>query len=192
MTRHPERGRQLAAGDQIAPRTLTSLSGPVDVPDPAALVHLQFRRFAGCPICNLHLRSVTERIDEITAAGIREIVVFHSTPEELQRYEADLPLTVVPDPTEALYAAFGVGRSARAIVDPRVLRVMPRVLGNAARTLRRDRVAPPLLPTGGDLGLPADLLIASDGRAVATKYGAHAFDQWSVDELLAHRTSYYS
>jgi hypothetical protein len=34
------------------------------------------------------------------------------------------------------------------------------------------------------LGLPADFLIGSDGRVLATKYGSHADDQWSVDELL--------
>jgi hypothetical protein len=28
-------------------------------------------------------------------------------------------------------------------------------------------------------------LIAPDGRVVACKYGAHADDQWSVDDLLA-------
>jgi len=27
-------------------------------------------------------------------------------------------------------------------------------------------------------------LVASDGRIVAAKYGLHAYDQWSVDELL--------
>ena len=43
---------------------------------------------------------------------------------------------------------------------------------------------PPMWPTGGSLGLPADLLIGSDGRVLATKYGVHADDQWSVDELL--------
>lgn len=30
---------------------------------------------------------------------------------------------------------------------------------------------------------PADFLIAPDGRVVAGKYGEHADDQWSVDEL---------
>jgi hypothetical protein len=32
--------------------------------------------------------------------------------------------------------------------------------------------------------LPADFLISRDGRVLARKYGAHAYDQWSVDELL--------
>jgi hypothetical protein len=36
------------------------------------------------------------------------------------------------------------------------------------------------------LGLPADFLIGTDGRVLAKKYGKHAYDQWSVDELLAH------
>jgi hypothetical protein len=33
--------------------------------------------------------------------------------------------------------------------------------------------------------LPGDFLIDTDGRIVAQKYGVHAYDQWSVDELLA-------
>jgi hypothetical protein len=52
-------------------------------------------------------------------------------------------------------------------------------------TLRRRGHLPPLLPHGGPFGLPADFLIAKDGRVIASKYGNHAFDQWSVDELLA-------
>jgi len=43
---------------------------------------------------------------------------------------------------------------------------------------------PPLNPAGGNLGLPADFLIAPEGRIIASKYGVHAFDQWSVDEVI--------
>ena len=46
------------------------------------------------------------------------------------------------------------------------------------------RTGPPMLPTGGQLGVPADFLIASDGQVIAAKYGQHAYDQWTVDELL--------
>jgi hypothetical protein len=38
---------------------------------------------------------------------------------------------------------------------------------------------------GGPLGLPADFLIAPDGTVLARHYGNHAYDQWSVDQLLA-------
>ncbi len=37
---------------------------------------------------------------------------------------------------------------------------------------------------GGALGLPADFLVNSDGKIVAVHYGRHAYDQWSVDELI--------
>jgi N-methylhydantoinase A/oxoprolinase/acetone carboxylase beta subunit len=35
------------------------------------------------------------------------------------------------------------------------------------------------------LSMPADFLIGSDGTVIAARYGKHADDQWSVDELLA-------
>jgi hypothetical protein len=43
---------------------------PVSIPSTShRLVHLQFRRFAGCPICNLHLRSIAVRHDELVATS---------------------------------------------------------------------------------------------------------------------------
>src|SRR5437016_5564883 len=89
---------------------LTASSGqPVTIPDPAGdFVHLQFRRFAGCPICNLHLRSIVGRYDEIRSHGIREVVVFHSTVAELAKYEAELPFPLIADPERHLYQRFGV------------------------------------------------------------------------------------
>jgi len=39
--------------------------------------------------------------------------------------------------------------------------------------------------SGGPLGVPGDFLIAPSGQIKAAKYGAHAYDQWSVDELIA-------
>src|ERR1700757_5043980 len=99
----------------------------IAIPDPGgALTHLQFRRFAGCPICNLHLRSISERLDEITAAGIREVIVFHSTPAELRKYERDLPFSVVGDPDRKLYHRFGVEASAKAVLNPGAWRALPK------------------------------------------------------------------
>jgi hypothetical protein len=37
----------------------------------------------------------------------------------------------------------------------------------------------------GSFGLPADFLVGPDGIVRAVKYGVHADDQWSVDEVLA-------
>src|SRR4051812_28272924 len=98
--------------NMISTRELTDVQGkPVAIPQHDALVHLQFRRFAGCPVCNLHLRSFVQRHAELEAAGIREVVVFHSPVEELQGY--DLPFTIIPDPAKRLYREFGVEASPR-------------------------------------------------------------------------------
>ncbi|MFE9255313.1 peroxiredoxin-like family protein [Streptomyces sp. NPDC006879] len=168
---------RLAPGDAVTPRSLTTITGEqVRVPAPHALVHLQFRRFAGCPVCNLHLRSVARRHQEIRDAGIVEVAVFHSTVEAMLPYQGDLPFATVADPGKGLYRAFGVEASRRALLDPRV---WPALLRGA--TARR-----PGGPASGEsaLGLPADFLIGPDGQVRALRYGRHADDQWPVDALL--------
>lgn len=178
---------RVGAGDQFPQLNLTGISGEsIAIPDPGgALTHLQFRRFAGCPICNLHLRSISNRLSEITATGVREVVVFHSTPTELRKYEVDLPFHVVGDPDKKLYRRFGVEASAKAILKPGAWRAMPGGWWHAIKTaITKRRALMPANPTNGNLGLPADMLIDANGRVAAVKYGAHAYDQWSVDELL--------
>jgi hypothetical protein len=167
-------------------RHLTAVSGEqVAVPDPGRLVHLQFRRFAGCPVCNLHLRSVVRRHGEIEAAGVREVVVFHSPADELLPHTTGLPFAVVADPDQRLYREFGVERSPRSLLDPRVWVPIAWAVLTGVREVARGRERLPVRrPHGGRLGLPADFLIAPDGRVLTAKYGEHAYDQWSVDELL--------
>jgi peroxiredoxin len=178
---------RVSVGDRFPDLTLTAITGEtVTVPNTAgALTHLQFRRFAGCPICNLHLRSITARVDEINAAGIREVVVFHSTASELRKYQDDMPFPVIGDPDKTLYRRFGVEASAKAVLNPRAWPALPvgwrHAIGNA---VAHRRAPLPLAPTNGNLGLPADLLITADGGVAAVKYGVHAYDQWSVDELV--------
>jgi peroxiredoxin len=167
-------------GDRIRPRTLATITGAeVAVPAPDAPVHLQFRRFAGCPICHLHLREVARRHEEITAAGITEVVLVHSRAEELRRYAPELPFAVVADPDRELYTEFGVTSSLRAVLHPGSWGAAVKGL------LRAQSLAGALAPREDHLGKPADFLIDTDGTVLSRKYGVHADDQWSVDELLA-------
>ncbi len=86
------------------------------------------------------------------------------------------------EPTKHLYRRFGVERSRLALI--RAWRTLPRALVGAAAIIIRTRQFPPITPTGGELGCPADILINASGKVVAVKYETHAADQWSVDELL--------
>ena len=176
---------QFTAGDTVQRHDLVSIHGkPVRIPDPDRLVHLQFRRYAGCPVCNLHIRSVAARHDEILAAGVREVAVFHSEPETMLSFQGALPFAAVADPGKKLYAEFGVGTM------PYTTALRPRSWRAAARGLAS---APSLRGIGSKgqsyLGLPADFLIGPDGTILAVKYGKYTDDHWAVDELLtlAHR-----
>jgi len=160
------------AGDRVPPMSLMNLHGvEVTIPNATSkFIHLQFRRFAGCPICNLHLQSVIQRISEIEAAGIHEVVIFHSPNESLLPYQGKFPFDVIGDPEKKLYTQFGVGSSVFAILDIRAWPAIAR--GNSAK----DK--PTVEPEGGVLGLPADFLINAEGKIVASHYGPTINGRW--------------
>jgi peroxiredoxin len=165
-------------GDIIPATTLESVTGePIKLPDPNRLVHLQFRRFVDCPICNTHVAELRRRAREIEAAGIKEVIVFHSSAKSIRSHQKDVPFALVGDPNKVLYKEFGLETSLAF--------VSLRALGAAMRGMAHGHFGLRLFP-GGPLGLPGDFLIAPSGQIKAAKYGTDAYDQWSVDELIAH------
>ena len=172
---------QFTAGDTIRRHDLTTIHGKtVRIPDPGLLVHLQFRRYAGCPVCNLHMRSVAARHDEILAAGIREVAVFHSDPDAMLPFQGALPFDAVADPGRGLYAEFGVGTM------PLTNALRLRSWRAAARGLAAAPTLRGIGPKGQtSLGLPADFLISPAGKILAAHYGRFTDDHWPVDELLS-------
>lgn len=180
-------GRRLELSEVVGRREFETVSGAVvAVPDGAGVTHLQFRRFAGCPVCNLHLRSLVRREAELREAGVREVVFFHAPADELRRYVLEVPFALVGDPDKVVYREFGVESGARALLDPRVWPTIVRsVFVSLGRVLRGGGPMPPSRSVhGGRTGLPADFLIGPDGVVLAVKYGVHAGDQWSADEVL--------
>lgn len=164
-------------GQQFPSRVFTTVQDEeVAVPDSIDLVHLQFRRFVGCPICNTHIGQLRKRRDEIKAAGIRELIFFHSTSDEIRPYQNDLPFDLVADSKKIIYKDIGAETSLFYFA-------YPKAIWAALKGMARLRY--PLKMTGGPFGLPAEMLIETSGRVKAVKYGRHAYDQWSVDELLS-------
>lgn len=169
---------KVKVGQTIPSFTVQTLQGAqLSVPDaPQKFTHLQFRRFAGCPICNIHLHTFFKSFDQIEAAGIREVIFFHSSAKELTKYQKDIAFAAVADPKKTFYAQFGVGQSIWASLHPRALWAAIKGLLLGKFGLKMEN---------GSLGLPADILIDQKGTVVAVKYGTHAYDQWEVPELLA-------
>jgi peroxiredoxin len=166
-------------GQKFPPLQTKNIHGKeVSIPS-TGLVHLQFRRFAGCPICNLHLRSFVKRNEEIVNAGVKEIVVFHSSDKELLPYQGEFPFDVIGDPARKFYRQYAVETSLSAVLNPGAWSAV--IKGNLAK----DKPKMVLLPNGGILGLPAEFFIGADGVIKAVHYGKHADDHWSVDDVIA-------
>src|SRR5207245_3453318 len=91
-------------GDIVPATTLESVTGePIKLPDPNRLVHLQFRRFVDCPICNTHVAELRRRAREIEAAGIKEVIVFHSSANSIRSRHQAVPFALVGDTNKVLY-----------------------------------------------------------------------------------------
>jgi hypothetical protein len=100
--------------------------------------------------------------------------VFYSSAQAMKAHQGDLPFAIISDPGRALYEEFGVQIALRPVLSPGAWVAWAK----GAATLSTS----PEPPTDGEskFGLPAEFLIGADGRVQALKYGAHAYDQWSV------------
>ncbi|MBJ6136995.1 peroxiredoxin-like family protein [Marinobacter litoralis] len=166
-------------GDTVALADLRNIKNqPVQVPQPGKLVHLQFRRFAGCPICNLHLQSFFKNSAQLQENNIHEVVVFHASQERMLKDVIDVPFDLIADPSRQLYRAFGVESSWKAILNFKMMR-------GALNGVRKFGMKKPE-SLEAELGLPADFLIDESGKIVALKYGNHADDQWTLNEVIQH------
>jgi hypothetical protein len=106
---------------------------------------------------------------------LESVIVFHSSAKSIRSYQTDVPFSLVADTNKVLYKEFGVETSLGFM--------SLKALGACMRGMAHGHFG--LRVSGGPLGLPADFLIAPSGHTKAVKYGTNAYDQWSVEELLA-------
>lgn len=117
-------------------------------------VLLKFSRFAGCPICVLHLRELVKRHAELEAVGLRTIVCFPSPEDRVRRkHGRTLPFDMIADDERRIYDAYGVERS----------------VGGAL---------------AGATGKPADFIVGADGLIRFAHYGSNYADTLGVDSVL--------
>jgi hypothetical protein len=134
-------------------------------------------------VCNVQVRRFALAHEQLAAAQIRTVSLFHSPEEVMLPYQHELPHPVVADPERRLFDAFGVERSPWASASPRVwATAIGGMFSGPSNPFER----------AAHDGLPADFLIASSGvsegepkcQIVALHYGASSDDQWSVDEVI--------
>ena len=169
---------KLHQGQQVTPTSFKTIHNqPFDLPaNDARLLHVQFRRFAGCPVCNYHLHRMAKHHAQLTEMGIKQLVFFHSSQQEMLKYQQQLPFACVADPDKTIYRQWGVEKSRLAILHPSI--IISGTLGFLATGKLYKKAE------NGILGLPADFLLNDKGKILEVKYGKHADDQWEIDELL--------
>ena len=114
---------------------------------------------------------------DIEAAGIREVIFFHSSKNEMIKYQAQLPFDCVGRPHQATLPPVRRGDIEIGRTAPTRFRSGLRWILTTGRFYNQAE--------NGILGLPADFLIDSRGHVVAANYGLHADDHWDADELLS-------
>ncbi len=167
------------SGDAIhfLPMTVQCVNGAmIDVPSPAKFTHLMFRRFAGCPICNIGLRNYLTVLGEVEAASVQPFVIFHSSADETLRFQSELPIPIIPDPDRKLYKLFGVGASFWSVGNPRTWLPAICEIMHSGLKLPTEKQNP--------FVLPADFLIDRASKIVACKYASHAADVWTAQDVL--------
>lgn len=171
---------QLREGDFVSPLQLQDIHGkPVAIPSRASrYVHLQFRRYAGCPVCNLHLRTMSRSAKMFADAGIQSVVIVASEDKPVLQQMGNLPFQIVADPGKHLYEQYGVSTSPMSVLAPAAM-------AGAVKGMLSGSGS----PAGSNLDnlfiLPAEFLIGPSGKIVACKYSKHAADHWNPYDLLA-------
>ena len=157
-------------------KRMTMAGEELVIPDSDRGTHIMFRRFAGCPICNVALRAYLQRIDQLRTAKVHSVVVFHSSESETKRFQSQLPISVIADEHRELYRLFGVGTSIRSVADPRTWWVAIKEILRSGLRMPTEQQNP--------FVLPADFLIDTDGCLTAAHYAQHAADVWDADQVL--------
>jgi peroxiredoxin len=141
----------------------------------AKYTHLQFRRWAGCPICSTHMADFRRNGTKVKAAGIDEVIFFHSPRSQIAEFQQDFPFELIADQEKVFYRKFGVESSVLFFANIKTLWAAIKGLFSGNFNLKLG---------GGITGLPADILLDQGGTVVAVKYGKDAYDQWSADDLI--------
>jgi len=142
-------------------------------------VLLKFYRFAECPICNLHMRELVLRHDEVAAAGLTTVVLFHSPLTRAERKHGfDLPFRAIADPKKTIFQAYGVEESLGGMFSGMVAR-------DYLRAMRAGFYSKPVGHDGGVKGHPADFIIDGDGTIRHVHYGENYADSLGVDAVIS-------
>ena len=130
---------RLAIGQPAPSFRATTWDGkPVSLADyQGQKLWLAFFRYASCPLCNVRVRAIYRRVDELTKSGVAVVAVFQSPGHKVREYvlEGDEPpMPIIADPEMTLYEQYALERSVLGFLQPRNLG------GDVGSTFSRNRL----------------------------------------------------
>lgn len=145
-----------------------------------------FLRFAGCPICSLHMLPLTQSLRDLKKSNV--IYVYSSSQEKCLALHKQVGMPshvqVIADPNLELYKLFGVKSGSIWQMISTMGSVMPK-MSSQKKALTQQGIYSDVSKIGMDgsmLMLPADFLVDEKGKLVTTHYGKRWNDHLPIDE----------
>eukprot|EP00834_Sanchytrium_tribonematis_P008397 NODE_971_length_2831_cov_1.606515.p2 type:complete len:195 gc:universal NODE_971_length_2831_cov_1.606515:591-1175(+) len=174
---------QLKAGDTVPVDSVKTIDN-IEIPliNSHGKVHLNLRRFSGCPLSNLNMRETARELSTIQSAGIREVIVLHSDPEVIMENQGTAEwakgISFVSDPHKIIYKKCGAGtmpggfEKVKHLVDEGMKLVCGFKKGNLCEQTDLHQ-------------LPMELIVdCTDGTIIAVHYAEDPHDQWTAEEIV--------
>lgn len=166
-------------GEKVLPIDLADINGrPVSLRDfMGQKIYLTFLRTAACPFCNLRVHELIKKQEYWKRNGLYTIAVFASSADEINRYAGRQrpPFTILADPEETLYRAYGIGKSRMGMLKAMLrMRTIFDIMRKGFFTLKAWSDEPLLT---------ADFLIDESGIIQVGYYGKDFGDHLSFEEI---------
>lgn len=140
---------------------------------------LTFVRYAGCAFCGLRIFYLTSRYAALQAQGLAIIAVTESTLEAVQTQKVlmDAPFPIIVDPQREFFHLYGIQTSVWGLIRGEIQHVRENIQARQQGLYGKI--------TGNVFRMPADFLIAPNGRILIAHYGKDLGDYLPFVEIEA-------
>lgn len=139
---------------------------------------LSFHRHAGCPPCNLRVREHILAKNELDRYGVRMFGVFESPAESIRRDLAhgEVPFPILPDSDRRLYKLYSVAPSLAGFLRSFLIKPL-----YSMKAIFKHGYIPKFAEA--TTMMPAEFLIAPDGRIILSRYAKDFGDYLSLTDV---------
>lgn len=145
---------------------------------------VSFFRDVTCPFCNLRIRDLLKKREDLEKEGLNMVFFFESSSEQLNNsrfHQKASPIPLVGDPEMNIYKKFGVEKSMA-----KVLKTLVQSGTFSAKKEGESLGAPTKKENHTSMGLiPADFLIDENLVVKEAYYGSHVRDHLPTTAIIS-------